>query len=108
MKINVVTLDNKAAGELELSDAVFGLTPRKDILARVVQWQQAKARSGTHKTKTRAEVSVPVKNHSSKKAPAAPVKVRPAGRTKRAVAVRMVRWFVIMVIACRRKFVRWV
>lgn len=57
MKINVVTLDNTAAGELELSDAVFGLTPRKDILARVVQWQQAKARAGTHKTKTRAEVS---------------------------------------------------
>jgi len=57
MKINVVTLDNKAAGELELSDAVFGLEPRKDILARVVQWQQAKARAGTHKTKTRAEVS---------------------------------------------------
>jgi len=61
MKINVITLDNKAAGELELSDAVFGLTPRKDILARVVQWQQAKARAGTHKTKTRAEVSGPGK-----------------------------------------------
>ena len=57
MKINVVTLENKAAGELELSDAVFGLEPRKDILARVVLWQQAKRRAGTHKTKTRAEVS---------------------------------------------------
>lgn len=57
MKINVVTLENKAAGELDLNDAVFGLEPRRDILARVVQWQQAKARAGTHKTKTRAEVS---------------------------------------------------
>jgi large subunit ribosomal protein L4 len=57
MKINVVTLENKAAGELELADAVFGLTPRKDILQRVVEWQRAKARAGTHKTKTRAEVS---------------------------------------------------
>jgi large subunit ribosomal protein L4 len=57
MKINVVTLENKAAGELELSDAVFGLTPRGDILQRVVEWQRAKARAGTHKTKTRAEVS---------------------------------------------------
>lgn len=57
MKINVVTLENKAAGELELNDAVFGLTPRGDILQRVVEWQRAKARAGTHKTKTRAEVS---------------------------------------------------
>jgi large subunit ribosomal protein L4 len=57
MKINVITLENKAAGELELSDAVFGLSPRGDILQRVVEWQRAKARAGTHKTKTRAEVS---------------------------------------------------
>lgn len=61
MKINVVTLENKAAGELELSDAVFGLAPRKDILARVVEWQRAKARAGTHKTKDRSEVSGPGK-----------------------------------------------
>ncbi len=57
MKVNVVTLENKAAGELELTDTVFGLEPRKDILQRVVEWQRAKARAGTHKTKTRAEVS---------------------------------------------------
>lgn len=57
MKINVVTLENKAAGELELADAVFGLEPRKDILQRVVEWQRAKARAGTHKTKDRSEVS---------------------------------------------------
>jgi large subunit ribosomal protein L4 len=35
---------------------VFGLEPRKDIFQRVVEWQRAKARAGTHKTKTRAEV----------------------------------------------------
>ncbi len=57
MKMNVITLENKAAGELELADAIFGLEPRKDILQRVVEWQRAKARAGTHKTKTRAEVS---------------------------------------------------
>jgi len=61
MKLNVVTLENKAAGEIELADAVFGLEPRKDILQRVVEWQRAKARAGTHKTKTRAEVSGPGK-----------------------------------------------
>lgn len=57
MKVNVVTLENKAAGEVELADAIFGLAPRADILARVVEWQRAKARAGTHKTKDRSEVS---------------------------------------------------
>lgn len=57
MKLNVVTLENKAAGDVEVSDAIFGLEVRKDILARVVQWQRDKARAGTHKTKTRTEVS---------------------------------------------------
>ena len=57
MKVNVVTLDNKAAGERELLDAIFGLEPRKDILQRVVEWQRAKKRAGTHKTKDRSEVS---------------------------------------------------
>lgn len=57
MKVNVVTLENKSAGELELSDAIFGLPMRKDILERCVQWQRAKARSGTHKSKTVSEIS---------------------------------------------------
>jgi large subunit ribosomal protein L4 len=56
MKTKVVTLDAKSAGEIELSDAVFGLEPRADILQRVVVWQLAKRRAGTHKTKTRGEV----------------------------------------------------
>lgn len=57
MKVNVVTLENKAAGEIDLADAIFGLEPRADILQRVVEWQRAKARAGTHKTKDRSEVS---------------------------------------------------
>lgn len=62
MKINVVTLENKASGELELDAAVFGLSDiRGDILQRVVEWQRAKKRAGTHKTKGRAEVSGPGK-----------------------------------------------
>lgn len=56
MKTKVVTLENKAAGEIELNDAIFGLEARKDILHRVVEWQRAKARAGTHKTKERGEV----------------------------------------------------
>jgi len=57
MKANVVSLDSKAAGEVTLNEAIFGLEPRKDILFRVIEWQRAKARAGTHKTKDRSEVS---------------------------------------------------
>lgn len=57
MKTKVVTLDNKAAGEIELSDAVFGLEPRTDLIQRVVVWQLAKRRAGTHQTLRRGEVN---------------------------------------------------
>jgi large subunit ribosomal protein L4 len=57
MKTKVLTLDSKPAGEIELSDAVFGLEPRADLIQRVVLWQLAKRRAGTHKTKTRGEVN---------------------------------------------------
>jgi large subunit ribosomal protein L4 len=56
MKSKVLTLDNKAAGDIDLDDAVFGADVRKDILARMVNYQLAKRRSGTHKTKSRGEV----------------------------------------------------
>ena len=57
MQINVITLDNAAAGEIELPEALFGAAPRADIMARVVHWQLAKRRAGTHKTKGMGEVS---------------------------------------------------
>jgi len=57
MQVNVITLDNAAAGEIELPEAVFGAQPRADIMARVVHWQLAKRRAGTHKTKGMGEVS---------------------------------------------------
>jgi large subunit ribosomal protein L4 len=57
MKIQVKTLENKAAGDIELSDAVFGAKLRKDILARMIAYQLAKRRAGTHKTKTVSEIS---------------------------------------------------
>ena len=61
MKTSVVTLDAGAAGEIELDDAIFGLEPRADILHRVVRWQLARRQAGTHKTKTRGEVSYSTK-----------------------------------------------
>ena len=51
MKLAVKTLDNTEAGDIELADDVFGLPIRRDILARMVHWQLAKRRAGTHKTK---------------------------------------------------------
>lgn len=51
MKVPVKSLDNKASGDIELSDSIFGLEPRADLLHRMVNWQLAKRRAGTHKTK---------------------------------------------------------
>lgn len=56
MELNVTTLEGKAAGSVKLSDEIFGLEPRKDIIQRVVNWQLAKRQAGTHKTKDRSEV----------------------------------------------------
>ena len=52
----VRNLDNQEVGDIELDDAVFGLPVRRDILARVVNWQLAKRRAGTHKTKGISEI----------------------------------------------------
>src|SRR3954452_11741906 len=56
MKLAVRNLDNKEVGDIELADEVFGLPVRRDILARVVNWQLAKRRAGTHKAKGISEI----------------------------------------------------
>src|SRR6201992_368634 len=58
MKLDVITLAGDKAGQIELSDAVFGIDEiRGDIRARCVTWQLAKRRAGTHKVQTRNENS---------------------------------------------------
>jgi large subunit ribosomal protein L4 len=57
MRATVRTLDNQEVGDIELAEEVFGLPVRRDILARVVNWQLAKRRAGTHKTKGISEIS---------------------------------------------------
>ena len=57
IQVPVITLDNAPAGEIELPEALFGAAPRADIMARVVHWQLAKRRAGTHKAKGMGEVS---------------------------------------------------
>ncbi|ETA53275.1 MULTISPECIES: 50S ribosomal protein L4 [Ponticoccus] len=80
MKLDVIKLDGGNAGSVELDEALFGLDPRADILHRVVRWQRNKAQAGTHKVKTRSEVSYSTKKiyrqkgtggarHGSRKAP---------------------------------------
>jgi large subunit ribosomal protein L4 len=56
MELKVTTLEGKAAGSVQLSDEIYGLEPRKDIILRCVQWQLNKRQAGTHKTQGRADV----------------------------------------------------
>ena len=80
MKTDVIKLDAKKAGSIDLDDGIFGLEPRADILHRVVRYQLAKAQAGTHKVKDRTEVSYSTKKiyrqkgtggarHGSRRAP---------------------------------------
>jgi len=57
VKTKVLNLDGKSTSDIELKDDIFGLEPRADLIQRVVVWQLAKRRAGTHKILTRAEVN---------------------------------------------------
>jgi large subunit ribosomal protein L4 len=57
MKLDVTTLDGAAAGSVDLSDAIFGLEPRVDLIHRVVRYQLAKRQAGTHATLLRSEIN---------------------------------------------------
>src|ERR1700674_1216994 len=57
MKLKIRDLDNREVGDIELADEVFGLPVRNDILARMVNWQLAKRRAGTHKAKGISDIS---------------------------------------------------
>ncbi|MFL5283350.1 MAG: 50S ribosomal protein L4 [Rhodopila sp.] len=57
MQVDIITLEQGSAGSAELPDDLFKVAPRPDIMARVVHWQLAKRRAGTHKVKGIAEVS---------------------------------------------------
>lgn len=73
MKIDVINLSSAKVKEMDLDDSIFGIDIRSDIMARVVKWQLAKARSGNHKAKTRAEVK-----HTTRK----PFKQKGTGRAR--------------------------
>jgi large subunit ribosomal protein L4 len=56
MELKITTLDGEEKGSVNLSDTIFGLDPRQDLIQRCVVWQLAKRRAGTHKVKGRAEI----------------------------------------------------
>ncbi len=57
MQLDIINFDGKKVGSVELTDGIFGLEPRADILHRVVTWQRAKQRAGTHAVKTVSDVA---------------------------------------------------
>ena len=97
MKTNVLTLDAKKSGDVELNDAIFGIDPRADILHRVVNWQLAKRRSGTHAVKFRSlRLPVQVRVLVVKKVVVLPVTVPVVPTSLLVVAVHLVLSRVIM------------
>lgn len=56
MKLDVTTLEGAEAGSVDLNEAIFGLDPRADLLARCVRWQLAKRQAGTHAVKNRSAI----------------------------------------------------
>jgi large subunit ribosomal protein L4 len=56
VQIDITSLDGNSAGSIELDDAIFGLEPREDLIARMVRYQLAKRRAGTHAVKNRADI----------------------------------------------------
>jgi len=57
VKIDVTSVDGAAAGSIDLNESIFGLEPRPDLMARMVRYQLAKRRAGTHDVKNRAEIN---------------------------------------------------
>ncbi|GGX55430.1 50S ribosomal protein L4 [Litorimonas cladophorae] len=67
MKLDVQTLAGKKSGSVDVSEAVFGNEPRVDILHRMVRYQLAKRRSGTHQVQERGDVSKTTKRIGNQK-----------------------------------------
>jgi large subunit ribosomal protein L4 len=57
MQLKIKTLNGDESGSVELSDEIFGLQPRADLIHRYINWQLAKRRSGTHAVKNRADIA---------------------------------------------------
>ena len=105
MKLTVRNLDNEEVGDIELADEIFGLPIRRDILARVVNWQLARRRAGTHKAKGISEIRGTTKSPTSRRARAAPAKAACDRRSSAAARVFSGRWCALTHSTCRRRCV---
>ncbi|HEV2572503.1 50S ribosomal protein L4 [Methylocella sp. CPCC 101449] len=57
MKIDILSIDGAQSGSIELNDEIFGLEPRADLIARMIRYQLAARRAGTHAVKNRADIN---------------------------------------------------
>jgi len=106
MKFDMTSMDGAAAGSLELDEAVFGLEPRGDLIARMVRWQLAKRQAGDHKTLDARTFIGPARRCTSRRAPGR------ASRIGACAAVRgggraMVLSFTATRTICPRRCARW-
>ena len=94
----------QAAGSIDLDDEIFGLEPRDDLSQRMVRWQLAKRRAGTHRRSRAAPRSTaPARRCTSRRAPAALVTARLARRSSAAAAAPSVRSCAAMRMTCPRR-----
>ena len=103
MKCNVISLDGKAAGSVELSGSIYGLEVRDDILSRVIHWQLAKRRQGTHETKERGDVACSTRKIVKQKVLVAHVTVLKARLFLGVAVLLLVHINVHMIILCLKK-----
>ena len=107
MKTPIFTLDNKKDGDIELSDPIYDVEVRADILTRVVNYQLAKRRAGTQGQRPFRNRPHDQRNLSAKKAQAAHVTALGGSISSVVVASFMALRRAIMAIACQRKCAPW-
>lgn len=57
MKKSVINLQSKTVGDIDLDSTIFGIKKLPDLIHQYIRYQNAKSRQGSHKTKSRSEVS---------------------------------------------------
>ena len=58
MKINLIKLDGKKVGDINIDDNIFNIEPRVDLMSRVVNWQLSKKRVGSHSVLSRSDINL--------------------------------------------------
>ena len=107
LKTNVYDMNGKQVGEVELSEAVFGIEPNESVVHDVIKNHLANCRQGTQSALTRAEVSGAARSPGSRRAPATPVRAAPAPRSGRTAASSLPRSPAITATRSTRRSAVW-